>query len=186
MLGNYWEATCTHKYAQVRFKEAVWRKKTVDFVCDLQHSTSPALQHTIPLHAQQLHCVNSCAQSGMAGRTVVGKLPPKYPWSAHCQAWLIAAAEQQVVLLLAKFFQPCIACKIFKVFLLQILLDMSRAASMTDMRPNRGAMMVHILQAFVREFFDQNPLSHLSVMLMRNGRAERLTELSGSPVSTAF
>lgn len=66
--------------------------------------------------------------------------------------------------------------------MLQILLDMSRAASMTDMRPNRGAMMIQILQAFVREFFDQNPLSHLSIMLLRNGRAERLTELSGSPV----
>ena len=42
--------------------------------------------------------------------------------------------------------------------------------------------MIQILQAFVREFFDQNPLSHLSIMLLRNGRAERLTELSGSPV----
>lgn len=68
----------------------------------------------------------------------------------------------------------------------QVLLDMSRAASMTDMRPNRGAMMIQILQAFIREFFDQNPLSHLSIMVMRNGRAERLTELSGSPVSYAW
>ena len=42
--------------------------------------------------------------------------------------------------------------------------------------------MIQILQLFVREFFDQNPLSHLSIMLLRNGRAERLTELSGSPV----
>ncbi len=43
-------------------------------------------------------------------------------------------------------------------------------------------MMIQILQLFVREFFDQNPLSHLSIMILRNGRAERLTELSGSPV----
>ncbi|DBA94955.1 TPA: hypothetical protein ACH3X1_002481 [Trebouxia sp. C0004] len=64
---------------------------------------------------------------------------------------------------------------------LTVVLDMSRAASMTDMRPNRGAMMIQILQLFVREFFDQNPLSHLSIMMLRNGRAERLTELSGSP-----
>ena len=55
---------------------------------------------------------------------------------------------------------------------------------MTDMRPNRGAMMIQILQMFVREFFDQNPLSHLSIMMLRNGRAERLTDLSGSPVSS--
>lgn len=44
-------------------------------------------------------------------------------------------------------------------------------------------MMIQILQLFVREFFDQNPLSHLSIMMLRNGRAERLTDLSGSPVS---
>ncbi|KAL3163240.1 hypothetical protein ABBQ32_009640 [Trebouxia sp. C0010 RCD-2024] len=49
------------------------------------------------------------------------------------------------------------------------------------MRPNRGAMMIQILQLFVREFFDQNPLSHLSILMLRNGRAERLTNLSGSP-----
>lgn len=37
------------------------------------------------------------------------------------------------------------------------------------------------VEAFVREFFDQNPLSHLGVILIRNGVARRLTELSGSP-----
>ena len=37
-------------------------------------------------------------------------------------------------------------------------------------------------QGFIREFFDQNPLSHLGLIVMRNGVAERLTDLSGSPV----
>jgi hypothetical protein len=36
-------------------------------------------------------------------------------------------------------------------------------------------------QGFIREFFDQNPLSHLGLIVLRNGVAERLTELSGSP-----
>lgn len=80
--------------------------------------------------------------------------------------------------------KSCVLCNPHKVgAVLQVILDMSRAASMTDMRPNRGAMMIQVLQLFVREFFDQNPLSHLSIMLLRNGRAERLTDLSGSPVS---
>ena len=39
-----------------------------------------------------------------------------------------------------------------------------------------------VLQRFIREFFDQNPLSHLGVVAMRNGTAQRLTELSASPV----
>jgi hypothetical protein len=37
------------------------------------------------------------------------------------------------------------------------------------------------VEAFVREFFDQNPLSHLGIILLRNGIAHRLTDLSGSP-----
>ena len=39
-----------------------------------------------------------------------------------------------------------------------------------------------VLRAFIREFFDQNPLSHLGILLLRDGVAERLTDLSGSPV----
>ncbi len=40
-------------------------------------------------------------------------------------------------------------------------------------------------QAFIREFFDQNPLSHLGLIVLRNGVAEKLTDLSGSPVRKA-
>jgi transcription initiation factor TFIIH subunit 2 len=42
--------------------------------------------------------------------------------------------------------------------------------------------MSGILQLFVRAFFDENPLSQLGLIVMRNGVAERLTELSSSPV----
>ena len=41
------------------------------------------------------------------------------------------------------------------------------------------------MQAFIREFFDQNPLSHLGLIVLRNGVAEKLTDLSGSPVRNA-
>ena len=64
----------------------------------------------------------------------------------------------------------------------QVIVDLSRAAGIADMRPNRAGMMSFVLQNFVREFFDQNPLSHMGVIALRNGLAERLTELSGSPV----
>ena len=61
-------------------------------------------------------------------------------------------------------------------------MDLSRAAGISDMRPTRAAVMSLALQSFIREFFDQNPLSHLGLTLLRNGRAEPLTDLSGSPV----
>lgn len=66
----------------------------------------------------------------------------------------------------------------------QVIVDLSRAAGIADMRPNRAGMMSFVLQNFVREFFDQNPLSHMGVIALRNGLAERLTELSGSPVTS--
>ncbi len=66
--------------------------------------------------------------------------------------------------------------------LLQVVIDLSRASSIQDMRPNRAAALASVLMIFIREFFDQNPLSHLGIIIMRNGRSERLSELSASPV----
>ena len=66
--------------------------------------------------------------------------------------------------------------------LVQIIVDLSRASAIGDMRPNRLAVMAGVLQGFIRKFFDENPLSHLGLIIMRNGIAERLTELAGSPV----
>ncbi|KAG1678245.1 hypothetical protein FOA52_013865 [Chlamydomonas sp. UWO 241] len=62
-----------------------------------------------------------------------------------------------------------------------LIIDLSRGASAQDMRPNRLSVMLRIAKTFVRNFFDQNPLSQLGILLMRDGLAERLTELSGSP-----
>lgn len=44
-------------------------------------------------------------------------------------------------------------------------------------------VVTNCVEAFVREFFDQNPLSHLGIIIIRNGIAHRLTDLSGSPES---
>lgn len=41
-------------------------------------------------------------------------------------------------------------------------------------------------QDFVTEFFDQNPIGQMAVMVTRDGLAERLTPLSGSSASSAF
>ncbi|KAK9828063.1 hypothetical protein WJX81_007161 [Elliptochloris bilobata] len=64
---------------------------------------------------------------------------------------------------------------------LQVVVDLSQAAAIADMRPSRLAVIGGVLQGFIREFFDQNPLSHLGLVVLRNGVAEKLTDLSGSP-----
>ena len=49
------------------------------------------------------------------------------------------------------------------------------------MRPNPKRSPVTVVIKFVREFFNQNPLSQLGLIACKDGKAERITELSGSP-----
>ncbi|CAM6040441.1 unnamed protein product [Sphagnum compactum] len=64
---------------------------------------------------------------------------------------------------------------------LYLLVDLSRAAGEMDFRPSRMGVVANCVEAFVREFFDQNPLSHLGIITLYNGVAHCLTDLSGSP-----
>jgi len=64
---------------------------------------------------------------------------------------------------------------------LVIVVDLSAAAAAPDMRPTRAAAAASSVGSLVRAFFDANQLSSVSIVVTRHGRAERLTELSGSP-----
>ncbi|KAG2320245.1 hypothetical protein Bca4012_053439 [Brassica carinata] len=66
---------------------------------------------------------------------------------------------------------------------LYIVIDFSRAAAETDFRPSRMAIMAKHVEAFIREFFDQNPLSQIGLVSIKNGIAHTLTDLGGSPES---
>ena len=61
-----------------------------------------------------------------------------------------------------------------------IALDCSKHAADPDneMRPTRIAVMISAAREFVTAFFDQNPISSLSVLVIRDGRAEALTPAS--------
>lgn len=61
------------------------------------------------------------------------------------------------------------------------MLCLPQAAGEVDMRPSRMAVTAIAAELFVREFFDQNPLSQLSMGILRDGVAKLLTPLSGSP-----
>jgi transcription initiation factor TFIIH subunit 2 len=50
-----------------------------------------------------------------------------------------------------------------------------------DMRPNRYIVMVNHAQDYVREFFEQNPISQMCVLAMHDGLCIRVSELSGNP-----
>lgn len=52
-----------------------------------------------------------------------------------------------------------------------------------DFRPSRMAVVAKHVEAFIREFFDQNPLSQVSLVTIKDGVSQCLTDLGGSPES---
>ncbi|KAI8388121.1 Ssl1-like-domain-containing protein [Radiomyces spectabilis] len=62
-----------------------------------------------------------------------------------------------------------------------LVIDLSDAMNEKDLRPSRLELTLTYAQQFVIEFFDQNPISQLGIIVTRDGIAEKLTELSGNP-----
>lgn len=52
-----------------------------------------------------------------------------------------------------------------------------------DYKPSRMAVVAKQVEAFIREFFDQNPLSQIGLVALKDGVAHSLTDLGGSPES---
>ena len=63
-----------------------------------------------------------------------------------------------------------------------LVLDLSSAMMEKDFRPNRFHVTLRYAVEFIREFFEQNPISQLGIVGMRDGVAERVSEISGNPV----
>ncbi|CAL5426556.1 unnamed protein product [Camellia sinensis] len=66
---------------------------------------------------------------------------------------------------------------------LYIVVDLSRAAAEMDFKPSRMVVVSKQIEAFIREFFDQNPLSQIGLVTIKDGVAQCLTDLGGSPES---
>jgi transcription initiation factor TFIIH subunit 2 len=62
-----------------------------------------------------------------------------------------------------------------------LVLDFSSAMMEKDLRPNRYQLMLNYSVEFVTEFFDQNPISQLGIVGMRDGLAMLVSELDGNP-----
>ncbi|KAG4074566.1 hypothetical protein HA402_005631 [Bradysia odoriphaga] len=61
-----------------------------------------------------------------------------------------------------------------------IIVDCSESMSMPDLKPTRIMCTTKLLDKFIEEFFDQNPISQLGVIVMKSKRAEKLSEMAGS------
>lgn len=63
---------------------------------------------------------------------------------------------------------------------LYLVVDASDAMTDQDLKPTRQLCTAKLLEGFVEEFFDQNPISQLGVIAMRNKRAEKIADLAGN------
>ncbi|EME48193.1 hypothetical protein DOTSEDRAFT_69968 [Dothistroma septosporum NZE10] len=64
---------------------------------------------------------------------------------------------------------------------LVLLLDFSEAMMEKDLRPTRYLLTLTYAKAFVREFIEQNPISQLGIVGMKDGLAIRVSDMSGNP-----
>ena len=62
-----------------------------------------------------------------------------------------------------------------------LVIDLSSAMSEKDLRPTRYLLTLRYAQEFVHEFFEQNPISQLGILGMRDGLAVRVSDISGNP-----
>ncbi|XP_056140517.1 general transcription factor IIH subunit 2 [Lampris incognitus] len=62
-----------------------------------------------------------------------------------------------------------------------VVVDFSRTMEDQDLKPNRLTSTLKLLEAFVQEYFDQNPISQVGIIATKNKRAEKLTDLAGNP-----
>jgi len=65
---------------------------------------------------------------------------------------------------------------------LYVIVDMSKTMKESDLlRPSKLACANKLLEQFIIEYFDQNPISQRGLISTKNKRAFKLTELSGNP-----
>ncbi|KAL4972396.1 Ssl1-like-domain-containing protein [Aspergillus desertorum] len=62
-----------------------------------------------------------------------------------------------------------------------LILDLSQSMMEKDLRPTRYLLTLRYAQEFVREFFEQNPISQIGVVGLRDGLALRISDMSGNP-----
>ena len=60
-----------------------------------------------------------------------------------------------------------------------MVIDLSASMLEKDLRPSRLDLTLSLAETFIGEYFDQNPISQLGIIITRDGIAEKLTELSG-------
>lgn len=65
---------------------------------------------------------------------------------------------------------------------LNLIIDFSEAMNDRDLKPTRKLATQKFVTSFIKEYFDQNPISQLGLIIGYNKIAQKITELSGNPL----
>lgn len=61
-----------------------------------------------------------------------------------------------------------------------VIIDASECMMLQDLKPTRMICVLKLLEGFVHEFFDLNPISQLSLLTTKQKRCDRITQLAGN------
>ncbi|XP_037077750.1 general transcription factor IIH subunit 2-like isoform X2 [Pollicipes pollicipes] len=158
--------------------------------CQLMpHNISPARQHTNPATGVALSSV------GLTGETMADDGEDEgYRWeSGYEKTWEVIQEDEAGLLdssvadLVARAkrarlhqSRPHVRLGIMRHMF--VVLDASEAMFVQDLKPTRLMCCIKILEGFVQEFFDQNPISQLGIIVTKNKRADVACELGGNPM----
>lgn len=63
---------------------------------------------------------------------------------------------------------------------MMIIMDMSKAMLQNDLSPNRHHLCTVLLEKFIEEFFDRNPIAQIGILITRNKRCEKIIDMCGN------
>ncbi len=64
-----------------------------------------------------------------------------------------------------------------------LVIDMSFAMAEKDLLPTRYRLTMTYAVQFVREYFEQNPISQMGIIGLKDGVAVRISDMSGNPTA---
>lgn len=63
---------------------------------------------------------------------------------------------------------------------LYVVVDASECMFQQDLKPTRFLCVLKLLESFVHEFFDLNPISQLGIIITKMKRSEQISPISGN------
>jgi transcription initiation factor TFIIH subunit 2 len=143
------------------------------------------------------HQVSSTNPHETRGRSRVdvkkaGRKPTKAAWEDIQRSWdaVIEDADGTITRTIEGFAEAEKRARLLKdttplqrgiIRHLVLVLDVSFAMAEKDFLPNRHELGMSYAREFVREYFEQNPISQLAIVAMRDGIAETISDMSGNP-----